>query len=237
MKKEILKLENVHCGYGTRPVLNGITLSLDAGETVLLAGPNGCGKSTLLKAVIGALPLSEGSIAFEGKTFTHEAVEKRVNLGIGYLRQTGNIFPSLTVRENLDLAGLSLAPNELRHAIERVLSTFDFLKDRLASRAGTLSGGQRQALAIAMVFLHKRKLYLLDEPTAGLAPKTARDIMERVRQLSESDPEQAVLIVEHRLELLHWVNRAVILIQGQIKAETADSTRFLDPEWLAKHYF
>lgn len=212
-------------------------MAIRAGETVLLAGPNGCGKSTLLKTVVGALPLSTGAIFFEEKQLGRESVERRVNAGIGYLRQTGNIFPGLTVRENLALSGLSVPADELGQSITHVLSIFDFLKSKLDSRAGALSGGQRQALAIAMVLLHKRKLYLLDEPTAGLSPKAAKDIMERIRQFAVAAPDRAVLMVEHRLELLSWVNRAVILIQGQIKAEIDDSSRFLDPQWLAKHYF
>jgi ABC-type branched-subunit amino acid transport system ATPase component len=230
-------MKDVHCGYVDRPVLNGITLSLSAGETVLLAGPNGCGKSTLLKSIIGALPLSTGTILFEGREFGPYTVERRVNSGIGYLRQTGNIFPSLTVKENLELSGWSIPKVELKHAIGNVLSIFDLLNEKVNSRAGSLSGGQRQALAIAMVLLHKRKLYLLDEPTAGLSPKAAEDIIERIHQFALSASAQAVLMVEHRLELLSWVNRAVILIQGRIKGETSDSSLFLDPEWLAEHYF
>lgn len=234
----MLALKNIHCGYDTRPVLNGIDLSLNEGETVLLAGPNGCGKSTLLKAIIGMLPLSEGAVIFENKTFHHDSIEQRINSGIGYLPQTGNIFPGLTVRENLELSGLSIPTKELDASIEEVLTIFDFLKGILDNRAGSLSGGQRQALAIAMVFLHPRKLYLLDEPTAGLSPKAAVDIMERIRSFTQrAGSLQTVLMVEHRLELLKWVNRAVILMQGKVKAETDNPSLFLDSEWLSTHYF
>lgn len=237
MKKEILKLKNVHCGYASRPVLNGINLSLNEGEVVLLAGPNGCGKSTLLKAVVGSLLLSEGMITFNGKELGHDSIEQRINSGIGYLRQTDNIFPGLSVKENLDLSGLSIPAHYLKTAQEQVLEVFDFLKELLDRRAGALSGGQRQALAIAMIFLHKRNLYLLDEPTAGLSPKAAVDIIERVRQFTMIDSRQTVLMVEHRLELLSWINRAIILIQGEIKAETSDASLFLNSDWLAEHYF
>lgn len=234
---ELLKLNDVHCGYGTRPVLNGVTLSLTQGETVLLAGPNGCGKSTLLKTVVGELPLSSGSLFFDGRDFQNESVECRIRAGIGYLRQTANIFPGLSVRENLSLSGLSVPRNELKDDIERVLIIFDFLKDLLPQRAGTLSGGQRQALAIAMVLMHPKKLYLLDEPTAGLSPKAAVDIMERIHRFTDMNGQQTVLMVEHRLELLNWVDRAIVLMQGVIKAETRDTAMFLDPKWLSQHYF
>ncbi len=234
---DVLQLRDVFCGYGTRPVLNGVALSVKTGEAVLLAGPNGCGKSTLLKAVIGELPLSRGEIVFDGRAFRHESVERRVRAGIGYLRQSGNIFSGLSVRENLELSGLPLPKTDLADAMERMLTIFDFLKPELDKRAGVLSGGQRQALAIAMVLMHPRRLYLLDEPTAGLSPKAAADIMDRVRRFSRLNAEQAVLMVEHRLELLSWVDRAVILAQGQVKAETTDTKHFLDRDWLAQHYF
>ncbi len=237
MNVEILKLNEIHCGYGTRPVLNGVSLSLSEGETVLLAGPNGCGKSTLLKSVIGELPLTAGTIVFGGKELHHESVERRIHAGIGYLRQSGNIFPGLTVKENLELSGLAMSKKDFTENIDRMLSVFDFLKEHLSKRAGALSGGQRQALAIAMVLMHPRKLYLLDEPTAGLSPKAAVDIMERVHHFVTMDEQQTVLMVEHRLELLDWVNRAVVLIQGKIKAETDNTKMFLDPQWLSQHYF
>ena len=237
MEADVLKLENVQCGYGTRPVLNGIDLTLKTGETVLLAGPNGCGKSTMLKAIIGMLPLTTGRIMFQGEDLVTKTTEKRVKSGIGYLRQTGNIFPGQTVLENLELAGLTMDKQTFDEASAHVLDLFDFLKDHLHKRAGTLSGGQRQALAIAMVLLHKKPLYLLDEPTAGLSPKAAVDIMERVRRFAQEDPNQTVLMVEHRLELLQWINRAVILIQGKVQAETTDASVLLDSEWMSKHYF
>ncbi|MGI6525407.1 MAG: ATP-binding cassette domain-containing protein [Bdellovibrionota bacterium] len=237
IEKKILSLQDLYCGYGTRPVLKGINFIVHKGESVLLAGPNGCGKSTLLKAIAGVVPLSSGTISFNGAVLDHNSIEERINSGIGYLRQTGNIFPSQTVSENLRLSGLTLTTKEFSSALERVLALFDFLRNRLEDRAGTLSGGQRQALAIAMVLLHKRKLYLFDEPTAGLAPKAARDIIERIRRFSKEDSEQSVVIVEHRLELLDWVDRAVILLQGEVKVESEDASQFLNPEWLAKHYF
>ena len=166
-----------------------------------------------------------------------KSTEKRVKSGIGYLRQTGNIFAGQTVIENLELAGLTMEKKTFNEAINHVLDLFDFLKEHLHKRAGTLSGGQRQALAIAMVLLHKKPLYLLDEPTAGLSPKAAVDIMERIRRFAQEDPNQTVLMVKHRLELLQWINRAIILIQGKIQAETSDASLLLDQQWMEKHYF
>ena len=234
---DILTISDLRCGYHNRRVLNDITLTLMQGETVLVAGPNGCGKSTLLKAIIGMLPLTRGTITFDGNDLRHTSIEHRINRGIGYLPQTGNIFPGLTVQENLALSGLSIPSNDLAAATDSVLTLFDFLRPLLDRRAGLLSGGQRQALAIAMVLLHPRKLYLLDEPTAGLSPKAAIDIIERVHQFTATHPQCTILMVEHRLELVSWVNRALVLIQGNIKADTRDTALLHNPEWMATHYF
>ena len=237
MSETLLEVKNLSCGYGDRPVLNGVDLAVREGESVLLAGPNGCGKSTFLKAVIGALPLTDGEVAFGGEPLAGKSVEERVRLGIGYLRQTDNIFPGQTVEENLMLAGMSLAKTEYAAARDGMLELFDFLKPKLVQRAGSLSGGQRQALALAMVFMRPQRLYLLDEPTAGLSPKAAQDIMERVHRFAKDGANRAILMVEHRLDLLAWIDRAVFLSQGRVKSETSDSRQFLDANWLAKNYF
>lgn len=237
MSETLLEVKNLSCGYGDRPVLNGVDLAVREGESVLLAGPNGCGKSTFLKAVIGALPLTDGEVAFGGEPLAGKSVEERVRLGIGYLRQTDNIFPGQTVEENLMLAGMSLAKTEYAAARNGMLELFDFLKPKLIQRAGSLSGGQRQALALAMVFMRPQRLYLLDEPTAGLSPKAAQDIMERVHRFAKDGANRAILMVEHRLDLLAWIDRAVFLSQGRVKSETSDSRQFLDANWLAKNYF
>lgn len=234
---EILKIDHLSCGYGERPVLNDVSLTVSEGEAVLIAGPNGCGKSTLLKATVGALPLTAGDIAFGGETLAGKSVEERVRLGLGYLRQTDNIFPGQTVEENLQLAGMSLTKTAYAAAREEILALFDFLVPKLGQRAGSLSGGQRQALALAMVFMRPQKLYLLDEPSAGLSPKAAKDIIERVRCFAKEVAKRAVLMVEHRLDLLAWIDRAVFLSQGKVRSETSDAGQFLDADWLAKNYF
>ena len=213
MNETLLDIKNLSCGYGDRPVLDDVNLTVHEGEAVLLAGPNGCGKSTLLKAVVGALPLTAGSVSFAGQPLSGKSVEERIRLGIGYLRQTDNIFPGQTVEENLQLAGMSLTKSAYTAARDEMLSLFDFLVPKLTQRAGSLSGGQRQALALAMVFLRPQRLYLLDEPTAGLSPKSAQDIIERVRRFAKEDAPRAILMVEHRLDLLAWIDRAVFLSQ------------------------
>ena len=206
---DLLQISHLSCGYGDRPVLNDVNLTVKEGETVLIAGPNGCGKSTLLKAIIGMLPLSGGDICFQGRSITSLSTEQRVLSGIGYLRQTGNIFPSQTVDENLALAGLTLPRDVYVASRAEMLDLFDFLKPKLNVRAGSLSGGQRQALALAMVFLRPQKLYLLDEPTAGLSPKAAEEIMAKTRTFVELLKSRSVMMVEHRLDLIDWMHNQV----------------------------
>ncbi len=234
---DLLKIDHLSCGYGERPVLNDVSLTVREGDAVLIAGPNGCGKSTLLKATVGALPLTAGDIALGGKSLTGKSVEERVRRGLGYLRQTDNIFPGQTVEENLQLAGMSLPKTAYAAARDEMLALFDFLVPKLGQRAGSLSGGQRQALALAMVFMRPQRLYLLDEPSAGLSPKSAQDIIGRVRRFAKEDAKRAIVMVEHRLDLLSWIDRAVFLSQGEVKAETSDSRQFLDPNWLSRNYF
>lgn len=234
---EILKIDHLSCGYGERPVLNDVSLTVREGEAVLIAGPNGCGKSTLLKATVGALPLTAGDVFFGGESLAGKSIEERVRLGLGYLRQTDNIFPGQTVEENLQLAGMSLSKATYAAARDEMLALFDFLVPKFGQRAGSLSGGQRQALALAMVFMRPQRLYLLDEPSAGLSPKSAQDIIERICRFAKENTKRAIVMVEHRLDLLAWIDRAVFLSQGRVKAETSDSRQFLDANWLAKNYF
>ena len=198
---DLLQISHLSCGYGDRPVLNDVNLTVKEGETVLIAGPNGCGKSTLLKAIIGMLPITGGDIQFQGRSITSLSTEQRVLSGIGYLRQTDNIFPSQTVDENLALAGLMLPRATYAASRAEMLDLFDFLKPKLNVRAGSLSGGQRQALALAMVFLHPQKLYLLDEPTAGLSPKAADLLFDRIFDCIQLRENRAILFVEHRMSL------------------------------------
>ena len=233
----ILEVRSARVSYGDHVVLDGVDLSVWVGETLLIAGPNGCGKSTFLKTVMGELPLDAGEINFLGRSLGARSTEWRTRSGMGYLRQTDNVFPSLTVKENLQLAGLALPRQERRMARRAVLDIFAPLKERLSDRAGVLSGGLRQALALAMVFMRPQRLYLLDEPTAGLSPKSAADILGTVREYALVHPQCAVIMVEHRLDLLPWVSRTVFFGQGRVLGETTDISRLQDPKWVAKHFF
>ncbi|HDM79151.1 MAG TPA: ABC transporter ATP-binding protein [Deltaproteobacteria bacterium] len=218
----ILEIKEIEAGYGARQVLFGIDLSIEKGQRVLLMGPNGSGKSTLLRVIIGILKPYRGTVYFDGKDISKLSAEKRVRMGISYLRQYKNIFPGLTVQENLILAGYYLDQQKLKEKIDWVLSIFPFLKDKLDGRAGLLSGGERQALAVSMVLIQDAELLLLDEPTAGLAPKAAEEILNSIKSAQEQ-LNNTILIVEHNLKLVSgWVTRVLGMAQGKIALDYTD---------------
>jgi len=212
----LLKTENIFAGYGKREVLFGVDVKIDEGSSVLLMGPNGSGKSTFIKVIVGLLKPYKGKIFFKGEDISSLSVEKRINMGIGYLKQDRNIFPALTVRENLELGGYGLDSQGIKEGIERIFTYFPFLKEKLNIRAGLLSGGERQALAIGMVLMKRKEILLLDEPTAGLSPVAARKILESIMNIKEKE-EKALLIVEHNIKLiLNRIDKNIILKNGKI---------------------
>jgi branched-chain amino acid transport system ATP-binding protein len=208
----VLEIADIRGGYGAVPILQGVSLVVGAGEIVTIAGTNGAGKSTLAKAVLGLLPWTNGRISFLGRELMALSVEDRIASGLGYVPQVANVFPSLSVLENLQVVPrLPEAPAR----IARQLDAFPALKPRLRQRAATLSGGERQQLAFARALLTEPKLVVLDEPTAALAPALVRQVFELVRQLPARGV--AVLMVEQRArQALAVSDRGCILDQGRV---------------------
>jgi len=216
MNEKILEIKNIYAGYDKRRVLFGINMEIKKGERVLLLGPNGSGKSTLMKVIFGVLKPEKGKIIYEGKDITSFLPEKRAKIGIGYLVQTKNIFNLLSVKENLEIAGYGLKEKEIEENMERVISYFPFLKEKLNLRAGLLSGGERKALAICMILMKKKKLLLLDEPTAGLSPLAAKDIINCFEKIKKEE-KITVLIVEHNLKIvMDKVDKIYAMRAGEI---------------------
>lgn len=235
MSEPLLMVENLSAGYGGRPVLESFQIRLAVGERVALIGPNGCGKSTFLRTVTAEVPESHGRIYFLGEDITDLVTEQIVARGIGYLRQTRNIFPSLSVAENLELARLDGRRQQARDTAE-VLDAFPALRGREAVRAGLLSGGERQSLAAAMVLMRPVRLLFLDEPLAGLSQENAAQMLAGVAQLQKKDGF-AIVIVEHRLKLIRpHVDRVVIMARGCIAEDTSDPSVLEDRVRLEKHY-
>jgi len=216
----VLRVEDLHAGYGGKEVLRGVSLTLRAGEIVALIGPNGAGKSTLLKVIAGLVPPTRGSVWLGGREVTAWPPHRRVRHGLAYFLQGGEVFPSLTIRENLEVGAWTLPKSERQKAMESVLALFPVLRENWHCRAGLLSGGQRQALALGMVLLKRPKVLLLDEPSAGLAPKLAQEILSKVRELN-GHWGVTVLLVEQRVrEALTLAHRAIVLANGHIALET-----------------
>ncbi|HZT20554.1 MAG TPA: ABC transporter ATP-binding protein [Dongiaceae bacterium] len=209
----LLKAEGLVGGYGGMDILNGVDLSVGAGEIVAIVGPNGAGKSTAMKALIGLIPLKAGRVLFDGAEITGEAPERLVARGIAYVPQERNVFRSLTVAENLAMGGFLLR-GDLSAALARIYGLFPVLAEKRRQCAGELSGGQRQMVAIGRALMIEPRLLLLDEPTVGLSPKVIGEIFERIRAINQSGV--GILMVEQNARAaLAIADRGYVLATGR----------------------
>ena len=194
-------------------ILNGMELHLDAGEFVGIIGPNGAGKSTFLKAVLGLVPVRSGHVLFEQDDITGHQAHQLVQRGVGYVPQVRNVFPSLTVTENLEM-GAYLQPSRFKEQVEYVYSLFPRLRDRGGQRTGSLSGGERQMVAMGRSLMLSPKLLLLDEPSAGLSPMLQDQVFLQCKQINATGV--AILMVEQNARrCLQVCDRAYVLDQGR----------------------
>jgi branched-chain amino acid transport system ATP-binding protein len=216
----VLEIEQLCAGYGGVPVLDGVTIRVGAGEFAAIVGPNGAGKTTLFKAISGIVPPMSGNLRFEGRDLLDVAPCARPHLGIAHVPEGRQVFPSLTVLENLEM-GAYTAPGrrDWKHNLEKIYSWFPVLAQRATAQAGALSGGQQQMLAIARGLASSPKLLLLDEPSMGLAPTVADEIFERIVAI-HADSGLTVLLVEQRVaEALHFADRGYVLEAGRVVLE------------------
>jgi urea ABC transporter ATP-binding protein UrtE len=211
----MLEAVDIRAGYGRIPVLNGVSLAVAAGEAIGILGHNGMGKTTLLKSLMGYLRLTGGAIRFDGTDISREPTHRRSRLGIAYVPQGRDIFPFLTVAENLQMATRG-ASN-----IDEILSDFPSLKPLLARQGGLLSGGQQQILAIARCMMTRPKCILLDEPTEGIQPSIIAEITDMLSRL-RANRRLALVIVEQRLQFIaDLADRVLVLQRGSILMEMA----------------
>jgi ABC-type branched-subunit amino acid transport system ATPase component len=215
----LLEFKNIHAGYNGREILKGIPLNIDTGEIVSIIGPNGAGKSTVLKVISGFLYPKRGNILFKGKEITHMESHKRMSLGIGYFLQGGEVFNDMTVYENLEMGGANLSSASFKETVEETLHLFPLLKDKLSKRAGLLSGGEKQMLALGIVLTTRPGLLLLDEPSAGLASGLVKVIMEKIVEINKIYGT-AILLVEQKIgQALKVASRGYLLKNGQVVFE------------------
>ena len=209
----VLELDAVSGGYGEADILHDVSLEVGAGEIVVIIGPNGAGKSTAIKAVFGLLRLSSGRIALDGEEITGMEPAKVVRKGVCYVPQTNNVFPSLTVEENLEM-GAFVRPGDFRPRLRGIYDMFPPLAEKRRQPAGQLSGGQRQMVAIGKALMLEPRILLLDEPTAGLSPIYRAEIFAIVRDVNAAGTP--ILMVEQNAkQSLGVADRGYVLVDGQ----------------------
>jgi branched-chain amino acid transport system ATP-binding protein/neutral amino acid transport system ATP-binding protein len=225
----LLEVNGIVAGYGaSEQILKGASIYVDPGEIVTIIGPNGAGKSTLLKAVAGLVAAKEGRITLGGTDVTSADALGRSKSGISFVPQERNVFGSLSVLENLKISAFA-APKLMKERIDKTFARYPMLADKRRALARTLSGGQRQILAMAMGLMTDPKLILLDEPTAGLSPKAADELFEAVLALNKGG--LPVLMVEqHAVEALEISTRGYVLVAGRTASEGSGPALAADPE-------
>jgi branched-chain amino acid transport system ATP-binding protein len=225
----MLVIENIRVGYSALPVLDGVSIRVDAGKFVAVVGPNGAGKTTLFKSISGTLKLMSGRISFEGVDLANVPAHRRPHLGIAHIPEGRQVFPSLTVMENLEMGAYTDAGRQNWKAnIERIFTWLPVLAERRDQFAGTLSGGEQQMVAIGRGLASSPKLLMLDEPSMGLAPAIADFIFDRLIEIRRQS-QITVLLVEQRVaEALESADHGYVLetgrvaLQGDNKALRAD---------------
>jgi len=231
---KILEVKDVYSGYGDTEVLHGVSIYLNEGEIVTIIGPNGAGKSTLLKTIMGYLPPTRGRILFRDEDVTVLRPDEKVRKGIGYVPQLENVFSSLTVEENLEMGGYIEDKRRLPERIEGAYKLFPVLKDRRGQRVRTMSGGQRQMLAMARALMTEPSLLLLDEPSAGLSPKVSAAVFEMIKEIHRR--EKTIIIVEQdAYQSLGISNRGYVLAMGQKEYED-EAHKILDSRKIREAY-
>ncbi len=203
----------VACYFPGVNILDGANLHADDGELVGIIGPNGAGKSTLLKAIFGLLKVSSGQVTLAGENITNLRADELVRLGVGYVPQTENVFPSLTIEENLQM-GAYQQPKDFKTRFEQVGSLFPMLIKRKSQRAGSLSGGERQMVAMGRALMMNPKVLLLDEPSAGLSPALQDDVFIRVKEINATGVT-IVMVEQNARRCLQIVDRAYVMDQGK----------------------
>ena len=224
----VLSIENLSGGYGEADILHGVSLEIDAGEIVVVIGPNGAGKSTAMKAVFGLLRLSGGSVHLAGEEITNMDPAEVVNKGVCYVPQTNNVFPTLTVHENLEM-GAYIRKDDFRPRLQEIYEMFPPLAEKKRQAAGELSGGQRQMVAMGKALMLEPTLLMLDEPTAGLSPIYRNEIFQIVRQINDSGVP--ILMVEQNAkQSLAVASRGYVLVDGQNRTTGKGTDLLNDPE-------
>lgn len=229
----ILKVEDITAGYGNMDVLFGVSTDLEEGDLVSVIGPNGAGKSTLLKTIVGVVSPRKGTITFKGQNITNWPVERIIVNGLSWVPQDDHIFPTLTVRENLEVGSYTNKEN-FSDNVREVWNIFPQLETRMGQVAGNLSGGQQQMVAVARGLMADPDVLLLDEPTAGLAPNLMQMMYKKIIEINQTGV--SILLVAQSMETFKTSKRGYLLTSGEIKY-SGSTDDLLDNEEVRDLYF
>jgi branched-chain amino acid transport system ATP-binding protein len=230
-----LETKALNAGYGSTHVLFDVNMRVKEKDITVIVGPNGSGKSTLIKTVMGITKVYSGEVLFDGKNIEGLPPHTVTKLGIAYLPQVSNVFAELKVQENLRMASYILDREEVRERIPEALESYPILKDAMNKKAGTLSGGQRQMLAMAMAVIRRPKIMLFDEPTGSLAPKIAFEVLDKIVELRDDHNITVVLIEQNAKRALEHGDTALLLVSGRVQYEGGASDLLNHPD-LGKLY-
>ncbi|MGN8198635.1 ABC transporter ATP-binding protein [Salinisphaera sp. RV14] len=224
----MLAVEKVSGGYGDVNILHDVDLEVRAGELVVIVGPNGAGKSTLMKAAFGLVRINAGSVRLAGEDITNVSPDRLVHKGMSYVPQERNVFPTLSVQENLEM-GAYIRKDDARPQMERIFDLFPRLKERRRQPAGLMSGGERQMVAMGRALMIEPKLLFLDEPTAGLAPAYVHQVFDWIKEINAQNI--SILMVEQNAkQALRIADRGYVLATGQNRHEDTGAALLADPE-------
>lgn len=226
----MLEVRNLSAGYGTLHILSDVSMSARKNEITVIVGPNGSGKSTLLKSIFGLTHIYSGKITVDGLDIVGWGPHTIARSGIAYLPQVQNIFPTLTVAENLKMAGYTVNSGQVPDRIGEVSDMFPIIKECMNKKSGQLSGGQRQMLAMSMALLRRPKLMLLDEPTGGLAPKIALSVLSKIVEIRERFGLAMVLVEQNARRALETGDRACLMVSGKTAFEGGARELLANPQ-------
>ncbi|UCE35759.1 MAG: ABC transporter ATP-binding protein [Deltaproteobacteria bacterium] len=215
----MLEANDIIAGYGKSEILHGVSISLGEGESITIIGPNGAGKSTLLKAIMGYITIFAGDISWKGEDITRLKPHEKIIRGFGYVPQLGNVFPSLTVRENLEMGGFIQTKRMVKERMEKSFQLFPILAKRLKQKAGTLSGGERQLLGMARAMMSEPEILMLDEPSAGLSPKMAEEVFLTILDIHKKLGSAILIIEQDAYQSLSISDRGYVLVMGRNEFE------------------
>lgn len=223
-----LLASNMTGGYGAADILHNCTIAADKGEIAVIVGPNGAGKSTAMKAVFGMLSLREGQVTLDGNDITSLSPQDRVSRGMAFVPQNNNVFPSMSVEENLEM-GAFLRRDDISTTMNQVFDLFPILKEKRGQNAGELSGGQRQQVAVGRALMTQPQLLMLDEPTAGVSPIVMDELFDRIIEVAKTGI--SILMVEQNArQALNIADKGYVLVQGRNRYTDTGEALLNDPE-------